>query len=60
LLRDQARLAEYLVVPDSDDRVRHRLSAELGRRTIGVQQVLTDRAAAEVAAALAGATPFAP
>jgi lipoate-protein ligase A len=60
LLRDQAELAEYLVVPDSDEGMRQRLRAELGRRTVGVQQILTDRAASEVAAAVAGATPFAP
>jgi hypothetical protein len=58
LLRDQARLADYLVVPD--ETAREQLRAELGRRTVGLQQILTDRAASEVAAALAGATPFAP
>jgi lipoate-protein ligase A len=58
LLRDQSPLADYLVV--ADENTREQLRAELGWRTVGLQQLLTDRAASEVAAAVAGATPFAP
>ena len=57
LLRSQARLAEFLRVDNEHDRAT--LEAELERRTIGLESV-TARSAAEVAAAIADATPFAP
>ena len=57
LLRDQARLADYLQVPSAGER--EALRAALARRTIGLQS-LTRRSAAEVAGAVAGAMPSAP
>ena len=57
LLRDQSRLADYLQAPD--DAAREHLRTQLERRTVGLDE-LTSRPAAEVAAAIAGATPCAP
>jgi len=57
LLKDQSRLADFLLA--ADERERALLRAELSRRTIGLE-ALTARSASEVAAAIADATPSAP
>jgi lipoate-protein ligase A len=56
LLRDQAPLADFLRVDGEPDR--ELVKTALARRTIGLES-LTARSAAEVAAAIADATPFA-
>jgi lipoate-protein ligase A len=57
LLRDQARLVDFLRVDHEPDRAL--LRTALARRTIGLES-LTARSAAEVAVAIADATPFVP
>jgi lipoate-protein ligase A len=57
LLRDQARLADYLKLPD--DAARTAVEQELARRTIGVE-AFTGQSASAVAAAIADATPCVP
>jgi lipoate-protein ligase A len=59
LLRDQAPLADYLLVPDAA--TREQLRAELRKRTIGLDSFgLSPRSASEVASAIADAMPSAP
>jgi lipoate-protein ligase A len=58
LLRDQSRLADYLVVPD--EATREQLRAELQRRSVGLESLLTSREVSAVVEAIADARPFAP
>jgi lipoate-protein ligase A len=57
LLRDQSPLADFIRLPGAS--VRGLLKSALRERTVGLES-LTDRSAAEVAAAIADATPCAP
>jgi lipoate-protein ligase A len=57
LLRDQSPMADFLNVPD--EATREQLRAELQRRTVGLESLLTDREVSAVVAAIAGARPSA-